>query len=137
METIPGVKREKGVRYLIDHDLDLALGVAFLVRECADEPKMKAAKDRQLLARNILTMKGTGAEKELNWRSWRDAIIKYGEDIARSRDGAFKEELAKKDERILELEAEARSLYRDNRDLTQRALMEGAADVPARETVPA
>ena len=131
MDTIPSIKRERGVRYVIDHDFDVALGVAFLLRECADEPKMKAAKDQQLLARNILTMKGSGAEKELNWRAWRDAVLRYGEEMARQKEGQFQAELEKKDDKIRELEAEVRSLNRDNRDLMTRALMEAAPEQEA------
>ena len=134
METIPSVKRERGIRYFIDHEFDLNLGVQFLIRECADEPKMTAAKDQQVLARNILTIKGTGAEKELNWKCWRDAIIRYGEDMARHKETQLKTELDKKDEKILELEAELRSLNSDRRDLVRTAL--NAAEPIEREIAP-
>ena len=137
MPTIPGGKREKGVRYLIDHDFDVDLGIQFLIRECADEPKMKAAKDQRVLARNILTIKGSGAEKELNWMSWRNAIIKYGEDMARQKENQFKTELDKKDDKIRELEAEVRSLNRDNRDFMRRSLTDGSeAQARPHEGVP-
>ena len=126
METIPGVKRERGVRYVIDHDFDVNLAIEYLIRECADEPKMKAAKDQRVLARNILTIKGSGAEKELNWRAWRDAVIRYGEDMARQKESLFAETVKQKDDRIRELEADLRSLNRDNRDMMRRGLMAGS-----------
>ena len=129
METIPGVKRERGVRYVIDHDFDVNLAVEYLIRECADEPKMKAAKDQRVLARNILTIKGTGAEKELNWRAWRDAVIRYGEDMVRQKESLFQEELKKREDKIRELEADVRSLTRDNRDLVRRVLTPGTEPV--------
>ena len=120
------MKRERGVRYVIDHDFDVNLAIEYLIRECADEPKMKAAKDQRTLARNILTIKGSGAEKELNWRAWRDAVIRYGEDMARQKESLFAETVKQKDDRIRELEADLRSVNRDNRDMMRRGLMAGS-----------
>lgn len=131
--TIPMVKRIRAIRHVIDHDFDVNLGVTFLLRECADEPKMQAAKSPETLARNILTMKGGGAEKELNWQAWHDAIEKYGADMQLQKERELRTEIAKRDDKIRELESDNRILNRETRDVMRRALPDGGSVLPIRE----
>ena len=118
VDTIPTSKRAKGVLYLIEHGLDLNLAIDHLVRECADEPKMKVAKDPRRLAQNILTIGGVGGEKVLNLRAWRDALDLIEVEEHRKQTSALQRQIEEKDAEIRQLNQELRSLNRDYRTLT-------------------
>ena len=124
MDTIPTIIRARGVVYLLDHDLEVEKAVDYLVRECAEHPKMKAAKDPRRLARNILSIGGVGAEKAMNYQAWKDALDLRQNNDHRQETAKLQKDLDLKDTRIRELEQELRSLNRDYRHLTLRALPE-------------
>ena len=117
MDTIPTAKRARAVVYLVEHGLDVEQAIDYLVRECADHPKMQAAKDPRKLAKNILTIGGIGAEKMLNLQAWRDAIDLIEIEEHRKQVSGFQKQIDEKDTRIRELEQDFRSLNRDYRSL--------------------
>ena len=136
MDTIPTSKRARGVLYLIEHHLDLNLAIDHLIRECADEPKMKAAKDPRRLAHNILTIGGVGAEKVLNLQAWRDALDLIESEEHRKQASALQKQIDDKDAEIRQLNQELRSLNRDYRTLTMRALPDASSVSAPQEAEP-
>ena len=119
--------------YLVEHGLDLEQAISYLVRECADHPKMQASKDQRKLARNILTIGGIGAEKMLNLQAWRDAIDLIEVEEHRKQVSGLQKQIDDKDTKIRELEQDFRSLNRDYRNLVA---LQASPQAPVMEAEP-
>ena len=76
-------KRREACLHLLRNDFDIDATVDWVLREFADEPSMERAKNKGKLARNIVTIGGSGDQQSLNLVAFEQALAIYGEEKRR------------------------------------------------------
>ncbi len=119
--SIPIAKRAQGCLYLLRHNFDIEDTINFVIRECADEPAMQRAQDKRKLARNIVTIGGSGDQQQLNLAAFKDALREFEEDRMRNREQEYKREVDALKDELREANQRAYSAERTIRMLAERA----------------
>lgn len=76
--SIPIYKRREGCLVLLRNDMNVEKAVEHILDSCSDETSMLRAKYPEKLARNIVTMGGSGVQQELNILAMQQAVAQYG-----------------------------------------------------------
>ena len=119
--SIPFSKRAQGCLYLLRHNFDIEETINFVIRECADEPAMQRAADKRKLARNLVTIGGSGDQQQLNLQAFKDALREFEEDRQRNREQEHKREMDALKDDLREANQRAYSSERAYRMLADRA----------------
>ena len=106
-------KRAMGCLYLLKHEFDIDGTVEHLIRELADEPEMQRAKNPRKLARNIITVGGTGDQKDMNLRAFKEALRWYDEERQRTLANQHRREIDELKAQLLASEERTSRLERD------------------------
>ena len=121
-------KRARGCLYLLKHEFDIDGTVDYVIRELADEPAMQRARDQRKLARNIVTIGGTGDQQEMNLSAFKDALRWYDEERQQNLINQHKREVDELKAQLVASEERARSWERDYRRMVHRALPDGSIE---------
>lgn len=119
--SIPVHKRTQGCLYLLRHNFDIEGTIDFVLKECADEPAMKRSKHPRKLARNLVTIGGSGDQQQLNLVAFKDALREFEDDRQRNREQEHKREMDAVRSQLRDAEQRAYSAERDYRMLSLRA----------------
>ena len=122
MSNVPFHKRKAGCLYLIKNEFDIERAVDFVVRECADEPAMQRSANQRKLARNIVTIGGSGDQQQLNLLAFKEALNDFDAERQRSLLQEHKREVDELKDKLNETERRANAAERDYRQMAQRAL---------------
>lgn len=126
-------KRALGCLYLIKHEFDIDGTVDHVIKELADEPKMRSAKYPRKLARNLVTIGGNGDQQEMNLAAFKDALHWYDKERHQNLVNQHRREMEELKAQLVASEERAHSLERDYRRMVQRALGEGSVTAPEPE----
>ena len=108
-------KRRDACIQLLRNEFDIEGTVKWAVREYADDPAMARATNKERLARNIITIGGSGDQQALNMVAFQQALAIHAAEQNRraiSRQEAEVERLAQK---LEQAEARANEVERDYR----------------------
>ena len=120
--SIPFHKRKAGCLYLIKNEFDIERSVYFVVRECADEPAMQRSANQRKLARNVVTIGGSGDQQQLNLQAFKEALNDFDAERQRNLVQDHKREVDELKDKLNETERRANAAERDYRQMAQRAL---------------
>ena len=81
--SISVTKRRDAVLRLLRSDFDIDGTVQWVMLEFADEPAMQRAKNKEALARNIVTIGSQGDQQSLNMVAFQQALAIHAEDQRR------------------------------------------------------
>ena len=87
-------KRMNACLRLIRNDFDIEGTVAWVMREYADDPAMQQAKHKEKLARNIITIGGSGDQQYMNLAAFKDALRLFEDTAQKNRELVFAEKLS-------------------------------------------
>ena len=121
--SIPVHKRMQGCLYLLKHQFDIESTIDYVIRECSDEPAMERAKDKRKLARNIVTIGGTGDQQQLNLVAFKDALREFEDDRQRHLQAEFRRDLEEARRQARDAEQRAFAAERDFRNLVSRTAL--------------
>ena len=99
MAHISIARRTDGCLYLLRHGGDTDATIQYILREMADEPAIQQAKNKEKLARNIISMGGSGLNQDANITAMRRAMDIYADEKHRA-------EVAKLEQRVASLESD-------------------------------
>ena len=128
MAHISIARRTDACLYLLRHNGDIDATVRYVLKEMADEPAIQQAKNKEKLARNIISMGGSGLNQDANITAMRRAMDIYADEKHQAEVAKLNQELtALKAE--LERERNAKQDveldYRKVSEQLNRMLMEG------------
>ena len=128
MAHISIARRTDACLYLLRHNGDVDATISYVLREMADEPAIQQAKNKDKLARNIISMGGSGLNQDANITAMRRAMDIYADEKHQAEVAKLNQELtALKAE--LERERNAKQDveldYRKVSEQLNRMLMEG------------
>ncbi len=111
-------KRTEACLKFIREGFDADATVAWMLTQYADEPSMLRAKHKDKLARNIITMGGSGDQREMNIAAFDRALQQFMRDereravyeIQRQKE-TLEIELRKAQDEIFERDGDLRKLY--------------------------
>ena len=122
--SISVAKRRDACLHLLRNDFDIEASVDWVMSEFADEPSMQRAKNKEKLARNIITIGGSGDQQSLNLVAFEQALAIYGEEKRRKsvsalegENKALKEALERERDRNEELGKDYREQVNKIQDL--------------------
>ena len=126
--SIPLHKRTQGCLYLLNHQFDVEATINHVLQECAAEPAMLRSQHQRELARNIVTIGGSGDQQQLNLAAFKDALREFDYDRQsnflqehkRELD-AVRSELRDAEQRAYATERDYRKLSQEYRQLTERS----------------
>lgn len=111
-------KRTEACLKFIREGFDADKTVAWMLKQYEDEPSMIRAKHKDKLARNIITMGGTGDQKEMNIAAFDRALEQYIRDEREKAAYELREKVSKLEielrdsqQEIYERDADLRRLY--------------------------
>ena len=133
---IPGHKRKLGCLWLLNHRFDVEGAIDYVIAECADEPALQNATDKRKLARNIVTIGGTGLQQMANLSAFKEALGEFDEERQRRVVQHHQEDLDAVNTKLHAAEQRANAAERDYRVMAQRALEAPASVVPPVVTPP-
>ena len=120
-------KRRDAVLRLLRSDFDIDGTVAWVVREYAEEPTMERAKNKEKLARNLVTIGSSGDQQALNMVAFQQALALHAEDQRRkavnvheATTDAMKVELDRARSQIDDLEKDYRDQVNKVQNLQER-----------------
>ena len=125
-------RRKRACLHLIEHGFDTDQTVAWMRKEYADDETIQRAGDPIKLCRNIITMRGSGRERDLNLAAFEAAIGEVRERERKTMRDQLDAARVKESElrnRIDSLQDEILTLERDNAN--HRILQLQEAPTPA------
>ncbi len=117
MAYISIARRTEACLFQLRNNGDTDATVKYILREFADEPAMQQAKNKEKLATNIITMGGTGLNRDANITAMRQAIDIYVEEEHRKVIAKLEQE---KESLRNDLERERNAKYDLERDYRQQ-----------------
>ena len=99
MAHISIARRTDACLYLLRHNGDTDATIEYILKEMADEPAIQQAKNKEKLARNIISMGGSGLNQDANITAMRRAMDIYA-------DEKHQAEVTKLNQRVANLETE-------------------------------
>ena len=72
--TISATKRRDACLHLLRNDFDIEGTIRWMLREYADDPAMLRASNKEKLARNVITIGGSGDQQALNMVAFQQAL---------------------------------------------------------------
>ena len=133
--TIP--KRAQACYHLMTHDFDIDRTVDHIVEAFADEPAMQRANNPRKLARNIVTIGGSGDQQEMNLQAFKVALDWLDQDRRRNREIEHQREIADLNAKLERESQRAAAAETDFRRVSMQALNPGTrAPVPEDESAP-
>ena len=120
--SIPFHKRKMGCLHLLRNEFNIEGAIDFVVRECADEPAMQRSADQRKLARNIVTIGGSGDQQQLNLQAFKEALDTFDAERQRNLFQDHKRETDDLKNQLQEANQRANAAERDYRQMAQRAL---------------
>ena len=124
-------RRKRACVYQIDGGFDTDKTVAWMMREYANDETVLRAKYPEKLCRNIVTIGGSGRERDLNFAAFEAAFREIRE---RNQEAARKEladsriKAQELQSKVVDLQDEVRDLERQNANYRILALTEGRPD---------
>lgn len=106
-------RRREAVLRLLNSDFDIDSTVKWVLRELADEPVMMRAKNKEALARNIITIGSTGIQQELNLVAFQQALAEYGATRRKSAMDSLTQENKALEDKVAALESDVREQRRE------------------------
>jgi uncharacterized protein YllA (UPF0747 family) len=77
------VRRRDACLRLLRSDFDIDATTKWVVKEYADDPSMQRATNKDRLARNIITIGGSGDQQQLNMVAFQQALAQHAEEQRR------------------------------------------------------
>ena len=93
--SISVAKRREACLRLLRSDFDIDATVEWVMKEYADDPSFERAKNKERLARNIVTIGGSGDQQALNLVAFQQALSQYAVEQNRKVINAQEAEAAK------------------------------------------
>ena len=121
-------RRKRACFYQIDHGFDTDKTIGWMLKEYATDENITRVKDPEKLCRNIITMGGTGREREMNGQAFEAALSETrGRDheaVRRQLDDARNNE-SELQGKVQGLQDELRNLERESANARILQLQEG------------
>ena len=128
MAHISIARRTDACLYLLRHNGDIDATVRYVLKELADEPAIQQAKNKEKLARNIISMGGSGLNQDANITAMRRAMDIYADEKHQAEVAKLNQELAALKaelERERNAKQDVELDYRKVSEQLNRMLMEG------------
>ena len=132
-------RRKRACIYQIDNGSNTDATVAWMLKEYASDDVIRRAADPEKLCRNIVTMRGSGRERDINMQAFEAALKDVRErDRAAERDQLNKANIknAELNQKVIDLQDENRALERENVNHRILALTAGRPAETTEEAIP-
>ena len=117
--SISVVKRREACLRLLRSEFDLEATIAWVLKEYADDPFVLRAKNKEKLARNIVTIGGSGDQQELNMLAFQQALATFATEQRQSSLAALRAEkeslVQERDKLVAALDEERGSVHAERR----------------------
>jgi hypothetical protein len=124
-------KRREACLRLLRNQFDIEATIKWAIKAYADDPAMERAMHKERLARNIITIGGSGDQQQLNLVAFQQALTQFAAEQMEQAErkhqkelGEVKTELNQMREQLHETESERRGLTAKVQDLQEQRHVE-------------
>lgn len=113
------LKRKQSILHLLESEWDFDGTVQWMLKEFRDDDAIKAAKNKEKLCMNILTLGGTGLNQHVNIVAFQQALAEYADNLRQkdqAQSNARLTEAIKERDRYRDLLADAEARAREATD---------------------
>ena len=112
-------KRRDACLHLLRSEFDIDGTVKWVIREYAEDPAMERATNKERLARNIITIGGSGDQQALNMVAFQQALAIHASEQSRRAISQQEAEVTRLTQKLDQSEARANDVERDYRAQVQ------------------
>ena len=117
--SISVTKRRDACLRLLRNDFDIDGTISWMLREYADDPAMERVANKEKLARNIITIGGSGDQQALNMVAFQQALAIHASEQNRRAVSQQEAEVTRLTQKLDSVEARANDVEREYRTQVQ------------------